>query len=102
MRPYKVGWVTRRPKRVVQSSQRLILHSVKAEGSFETHAPYRREAFDRGTKTTQLAETELGSKDLSTGQEDTEASTLKEYVTVLPFELLLRKPCAAEIVLVGE
>ncbi|RRT31715.1 hypothetical protein B296_00031202 [Ensete ventricosum] len=35
----------------------------------------------------QLAEAKLGSRDLSTGQEDAETGTLEEYATVLPFEL---------------
>ena len=43
----------------------------------------------------------MSSEGLSTGQEDAEAGTLEEYATVLPFELLGRKRCAAEIVLVG-
>ena len=43
----------------------------------------------------------MGSEGLSTGQEDAEAGTLEEYATMLPFELLRRKQCAAEIVLVG-
>ena len=43
----------------------------------------------------------MGSEGLGTGQEDVEAGTLEEYVTVLPVKLLGRKRCAAEIVLVG-
>ncbi|RWW54759.1 hypothetical protein BHE74_00038637 [Ensete ventricosum] len=64
----------------------LILHGVKDNGSFEAHAPYLREAFDRGTKATQFTKMKLGSEGLGTGQEDAEASTLEEYVIVLSFE----------------
>ena len=35
------------------------MHDAKDEGSFEEHAPYLREAFDGGTKVTQLAEAKL-------------------------------------------
>ncbi|RRT32578.1 hypothetical protein B296_00044854 [Ensete ventricosum] len=56
----------------------LILNGAKDEGSFEAHAPYLRDAFDRVTKVIQLAEAKLGSEDLSTGQEDAEAPTLEE------------------------
>ena len=48
-----------------------------------------------------LRRQKLGSEGLGTGQEDAKASTLEEYATVLPFELLGRKRCTAEIVLVG-
>ncbi|RRT62886.1 hypothetical protein B296_00012698 [Ensete ventricosum] len=48
---------------------------------------YLRDAFDEVTKVIQLANAKLGSRYLSTGQEDAEASTLEEYATVLPFEL---------------
>ncbi|RWW62422.1 hypothetical protein BHE74_00030448 [Ensete ventricosum] len=65
----------------------LILHDAKDERSFETHTPYLRETFDEGTKATQLAKAKLGSEGLSTGQEDTEAGTLEDYVIVLLFEL---------------
>ncbi|RZR94872.1 hypothetical protein BHM03_00023631 [Ensete ventricosum] len=67
---------------------RLNLHGAKDKGSFEAHASYLRDAFDIVTKVIQLAEENLGSGDLSTGQEDVEAGILKEYATVLPFELL--------------
>ena len=63
------------------------MHGAKDEGSFEAHAPYLGEVFDRGTKATQLAEAKLGSESLGTGQEDAEAGTLEEYATVLPFKL---------------
>ncbi|RZS16162.1 hypothetical protein BHM03_00048120 [Ensete ventricosum] len=53
----------------------------------KAHTPYLREAFDRGTKSIQLAEAKMGSEGLSTGQEDVEAGTLEEYVTELSFEL---------------
>ena len=43
----------------------------------------------------------MGLEGLSTGQEDAEAGTLEEYAIVLPFKLLGRKRCIAEIVLVG-
>ncbi|RWV77678.1 hypothetical protein GW17_00061460 [Ensete ventricosum] len=39
----------------------LILHGAKDEGSFKAHAPYLREAFDRGTKVIQHAEAKLRS-----------------------------------------
>ncbi|RZS06074.1 hypothetical protein BHM03_00036671 [Ensete ventricosum] len=48
--------------------------------SFEAHAPYLRDAFDRGTKVTQLVEAKLGSEGLSMGQEDAEAEVLKQVV----------------------
>ncbi|RRT81351.1 hypothetical protein B296_00021483 [Ensete ventricosum] len=57
------------------------------EGSFKAYAPYLGEAFDRGTKATQLAEAKLGSEGLGMWQEDAKADTLEEYVVVLPFEL---------------
>ncbi|RZS28065.1 hypothetical protein BHM03_00061620 [Ensete ventricosum] len=56
MRPCKVGCVVQRPKRVMQSSQRFILHGVKDEGSFETHAPCLIDAFDEGTKVVERGE----------------------------------------------
>ena len=65
----------------------LILHGAKDEGSFWAHAPYLGEAFDGGTKATQLAEAKLGSEGLGTGQEDMEVGTLEEYALVLPFKL---------------
>ncbi|RWV97471.1 hypothetical protein GW17_00039737 [Ensete ventricosum] len=34
----------------------LILHGVKDEGSFEAHAPYLREAFDKGIKVVERGE----------------------------------------------
>ncbi|RWW77155.1 hypothetical protein BHE74_00014704 [Ensete ventricosum] len=61
----------------------LILHGAKDEGSFKAHAPYLRDAFDGETKVIQLTKAKLGSGDLSTGQEDTEAGTLEEYATVV-------------------
>ena len=64
------------------------MHGAKDEGSFGAHAPYLGEAFDGGTKATQLAEAKLGSKGLGTGQEDAEAGTLEEYSTMLSFKLL--------------
>ena len=63
------------------------MYGAKDERSLWAHAPYLREAFDGGTKATQLAEAKLGSEGLSTGQEDAEASTLEEYAIVLPFKL---------------
>ncbi|RWW45790.1 hypothetical protein BHE74_00048335, partial [Ensete ventricosum] len=57
-------------KQCTDCSLRLILHSVKDKERFEAHAPYLIEAFDRGTKATQLAKAKLGSEGLSTGQED--------------------------------
>ncbi|RRT37749.1 hypothetical protein B296_00032989 [Ensete ventricosum] len=66
----------------------LIFHGAKDEGSFEAHASYLRDAFDRVTKVIQLVKVKLGSGYLSTGQEDAEADTLEEYVIVLSFELL--------------
>ena len=56
----------------------------------EAHAHYLSESFDRETKTTQLMEVKLGLEGLGTGQKDVEASTLEEYVIVLPFKLSLR------------
>lgn len=64
------------------------MHGAKDEGSFWAHAPYLEEAFDGGTKATQLAEVKLGSEGLGTGQEDAKADTLEEYATVLLFKLL--------------
>ena len=63
------------------------MHSAKDEGSFEAHTPYLREAFDGGTKVTQIPEVKLGSEGQDTGQQDAEAGTLEEYAIVLPFEL---------------
>ncbi|RWW65522.1 hypothetical protein BHE74_00027166 [Ensete ventricosum] len=74
------------------------MYGAKDEGSFEAHAPYLREAFDEGTKATQLAEAKLQSEGLSTRQEDAEAGTLEEYATMLPFELSQRKRCTTKIV----
>ncbi|RZS14684.1 hypothetical protein BHM03_00046389 [Ensete ventricosum] len=67
--------------------ERLIFHGVKDEGSFEVHASYLKDAFDRVTKVIKHAEAKLGSGYLSTGQEDAEAGTLEEYAIVLSFEL---------------
>ncbi|RWW08163.1 hypothetical protein GW17_00028417 [Ensete ventricosum] len=89
------------PLRERHHEDKLILHGVKDEGSFKAHAPCLRDAFDGGTKVIQLAEAKLGSKGLSTRQEDVEAGTLEEYATVLPFKLS-GKRCAAEIMLVGD
>ena len=69
-------------------TERIHLAWCQDEGSFWAHAPYLGEAFDGGTKATQLAEAKLGSEGLGTGQEDAEADTLKEYAIVLPFKLL--------------
>ncbi|RRT72858.1 hypothetical protein B296_00030108 [Ensete ventricosum] len=74
------------------------MYGAKDEGSFEAHAPYLREAFDEGTKATQLVEVKLQSEGLSTRQKDAEASTLEEYATMLPFELSQRKRCTTKIV----
>ncbi|RWW00730.1 hypothetical protein GW17_00036290 [Ensete ventricosum] len=41
----------------------MSFHGVKDEGSFKTHAPYLREAFDGGTKVT-TCESEVGVKRL--------------------------------------
>ncbi|RWW16471.1 hypothetical protein BHE74_00004267 [Ensete ventricosum] len=57
--------------------QRLILHGAKDEGSFEAHASYLRDAFDRGTKVTQLAEAKLGLEGFSTRQEDAKIYRLR-------------------------
>ncbi|RWW68916.1 hypothetical protein BHE74_00023525, partial [Ensete ventricosum] len=65
----------------------FILYGAQDEGSFKAYAPYLGEAFDRGTKATQLAEAKLGSEGLGMWQEDAKADTLEEYVAVLPFEL---------------
>ena len=64
------------------------MHGAKDEWSFWAHVPYLGGAFDGGTKATQFAEAKLSLEGLSTGQEDTEAGTLKEYAIVLPFKLL--------------
>ena len=64
------------------------MHGAKDEGSFWAHALYLGGAFDGGTKATQFAEAKLGSKGLSTGQDDVEVGTLEEYATVLSFKLL--------------
>ncbi|THU48035.1 hypothetical protein C4D60_Mb09t21980 [Musa balbisiana] len=63
------------------------MNPCRDEGNFWAHAPYLGEAFDGGTEATQFAEAKLGSEGLGTGQEDAEAGTLEEYVTVLPFKL---------------
>ena len=63
------------------------MHGAKDERSFWAHATYLREAFDGGTKAIQFVEEKLGSEGLSTGQEDSEVGTLKEYAIVLPFKL---------------
>ena len=55
--------------------------------SFEEHVPYLGEVFDGGTKVTQFVDAKLGSEGLGMGQEDTEASTLEEYTTMLPIKL---------------
>ncbi|RZS13235.1 hypothetical protein BHM03_00044782 [Ensete ventricosum] len=57
----------------------MSFHGVKDEGSFKTHAPYLREAFDGGTKVTQLAKAKLGSKDFGTKHEDAKVGTFEEY-----------------------
>ena len=63
------------------------MHGAKDEGSFGAHALHLGGAFDGRTKATQFAEAKLSSEGLSTGQEDSEAGTLEEYATVLPFKL---------------
>lgn len=78
--------------------ERSHLAYAKVEGSFEAYASYLDEAYDRGTKTTLLVMTKLGSECLSVGQEDIEIGSLKEYVVVLSFELLRKKQCVAKIV----
>ncbi|RRT66244.1 hypothetical protein B296_00006578 [Ensete ventricosum] len=59
--------------RATTNSMLIEEQSNLDEGSFKAHAPCLRDAFDRGTKVIQLTETKLGSKGLSTGQEDVEA-----------------------------
>ncbi|RRT85855.1 hypothetical protein B296_00007579 [Ensete ventricosum] len=54
----------------------LILHSAKNERSFEAHAPYLKDAFDGGTKVTQLAEVKLELEGLNTGQENTKVNNM--------------------------
>ncbi|RWW77905.1 hypothetical protein BHE74_00013901 [Ensete ventricosum] len=73
--------------RIAIDDTRLILYGAKDKGSFKAHAPYLIEAFNGRTKAIQLTEAKLGLEGLSMGQEDTEADTLEEYATVLPFEL---------------
>ncbi|RRT74884.1 hypothetical protein B296_00008376 [Ensete ventricosum] len=48
----------------------LILNGAKDEESFKAHAPYLKEAFDEGTKATELAKAKLASEGLGMGQED--------------------------------
>ncbi|RWW34787.1 hypothetical protein GW17_00000425 [Ensete ventricosum] len=71
-------------------------------GMRSVYAPYLKEAFDGGTKVTQLAKAKLGAKDLGMGQEYMEAGTLEEYAAVLSFELSRRKRYTAKIVLGAE
>ncbi|RRT53626.1 hypothetical protein B296_00048445, partial [Ensete ventricosum] len=65
------------PLRERHHEDKLILHGVKDEESFEAHTPYLRKAFDKGTKVIQLAKAKLESEDLSTGQEDVEAGMVR-------------------------
>ncbi|RRT48557.1 hypothetical protein B296_00052998 [Ensete ventricosum] len=78
---YKEGAQCLRPKELCKA------HRAKDEGSFKAHAPSLRDVFDGGSKVIQLTEAKLGSKGLSSGQENTETGTLEEYAIVLSFEL---------------
>ncbi|RRT62408.1 hypothetical protein B296_00033619 [Ensete ventricosum] len=67
----------------------MSFHGVKDEGSFKTHAPYLREAFDGGTKVTQLAKAKLGSKDFGTKHEDAKWQD-KERKQCKPYNMMAK------------